>query len=491
LGSIVIFSVVKGRAWLWPAAGAVLWLVRYLAFVGVHAPVTPWATWYDQGKYLQSATAFAHFDFSAGSHWYPLAYPLLASPFVALAPRDPFLPIDLILFVATLLGFQRAMRVLGFGPLVSGLVFLLTALAQGKVARLWIEPWTTSLSAALIWWMLALTAERLTAPDGEKRPCRNLFLIGLLCGALPTVRPVDALMSGIVGLVLLVFLIARRPLKAAAFGALAGGAVLLPLAYLALHLALYGPYPTDYMIASARMGFVPSDLGWKAYVLLVTSAPWFPDTRSIGEALPWVVPGFAGVLAGLLAARGVRLRAWGLILGVGLAYALLLLSYSDLLPTGLWHYNNAHYFKWLFPLFGMGIVALVRALATAGQRRWASVALLVTALLVCIHIAPRPVAAGEPARMLMFPAVAQGSWDDIYFASSRLVDRAGALDNVLDFHQIPDDGRLRAIAIRRSFAADPMLAQPGATGRPPIARYGERISIGLPCWFRRSACAIR
>jgi len=479
------------RAWVWATAGAVFWLARYYAFVGLHAPVAPWTRWFDQAKYLQSAAAFAHFDFDAGSHWYPLAYPLLASPFVALMPQDPFLPVDLMLFVATLLGFQRAMRVLGFGPLVSGLGFLLTALAQGKVARLWIEPWTTSLSSALTWWMLALAAERLAASDGEEPPRRHLFIIGLCCGALPTVRPIDALMGGIVGLALLVFLIRRRQLRTGALAALGGGAALLPLAYLALHCAIYGPRPTDYMLAATQMGFVPSDLGWRAYVLLATAAPWFPDTRAIGEALPWMVPGFAGVLAGLFTARGGRLRAWGLIVGVGLAYALLLLCYADLLPTGLWHYNNAHYFKWLFPLFGIGVVALGKALATAGQRRAASVALALTALLVCIRIAPQPVAANEPARMLMFPAVTQGSWDEVYFAKSRLVDRTGGLDNVHDFHQIPDDGRLRAIAIRRSFDADPVLAQPGAAGRAPTARYGERISIGPPCWFRRSACAIR
>lgn len=480
-----------GSAWLWAAAAAILWLARYLPFVGLHAPVAPWVTWFDQGKYLQSAHAFAQLDFHAGSHWYPLAYPLLGSLFVPVLPRDPFLLVDLVLFVATLLGFQRAMRVLGFGPPVAGLVFLLTALAQGKVARLWIEPWTTTLSAALIWWMLALAAERLAAPDGERPPARSLFLIGLLCGALPTVRPVDALVGGMAGLALLVVLIRRRQLGPQAFAALAGGAALLPLLYLALHLAIYGPHPTAYMLLSSRMGFVPADLGWKAYTLLVTAAPWYPDTRAIGEALPWVVPGFAGLLAGILAARGGHLRAWALILGIGLAYAVLLLSYSDLLPTGLWHYNNAHYFKWLFPLVGIGIVALARAVATAGQRRAALAGLAVTALLVCIRIAPQPVAADVPARMLMFPAVPQDNWDHVYFAPSRLADRLGTLVNIVDFHQIPDDGRLRAIAIKRPFAADPILAQPGRPGQPPIARYGERVSIGLPCWWARSACAIR
>ncbi|PXA86032.1 hypothetical protein DMC47_35710 [Nostoc sp. 3335mG] len=480
----------SGRSWFWAAAGALFWAVRYVAFVG-HRPTVPWTGWFDQSRYIGSATAFAHLDLSTGAHWYPLAYPLLACPFVALMPRDPFLPIDLILFVATLLGFQRATRVLGFGPLPSGLVFLLTALAQGKVAKLWIEPWTSTLSAALVWWMLALAAERLAAPDSEAPRPRDLFLIGLFCGALPAVRPVDALMSGIVGLVLLALLIRRRQLGLRTFGALAGGALLVPVLYLALHLAIYGPRFTDYMVAAAKTGFVLPDLGWKAYVLLVTAAPWFPDARTIGEALPWTVPGFAGVLASIFGARSGSLRAWALILGVGVFYVLMLLSYADLLPTGLWHYNNAHYFKWLFPLLGIGIVALVRMLTTAGQRKAVLAALAVTALLVSIRIVPQLVAPDVPARMLMFPAVTGGSWDDIYFADARLSDRAGSLVNVSGFHQIPDDGRVRAIAIQRSFAADPMLAQPGEAGRAPIARYGEHVSIGLPCWFRRSACTIR
>jgi hypothetical protein len=467
-----------------------LWLVRYLAFVGLRKPVTPWATWFDQSQYLRSATAFAHLDFSAASHWYPLAYPLLASPFVWILSRDPFLIVDCGLFVATLLGFQRAMRAVGIGPLAAGLVFLATALAQGKVAQFWIDPWTTSLAAPLLWWALALAAELIAVAEAAA-DTRRLLALGLLLGLMPTARPVDLLFGALIGSWVLVTLVARRRLSGAGFAALAGGAALPVLLYLALHLVIYGVRPADYMVSAAKTGFVFGDLGWKAYVLLIAPQPWFPDAMSLIEKMPWLPIGFAGLLALLPSLRGPRAGGWALILGTALAYTLLMLCYTDLQPPGLWRFNNAHYFKWIYPLIGIGIVPLVQSLRTPG-RRWAGFAAIAgTALLCCIRIVPEPVGPGIPARMLVFAGDGRADWNDAYFAPSMLTDQGGAMGNVRDFHQVPDGDRLRALAVKRLIVGDATLAQPNGAPQPALARYGERMSIGLPCWLRRSACVIR
>lgn len=466
------------------------WLVRYGAFAGFGGGPAPWAGWFDQSRYLESAAAFAQLDISPAKHWYPLAYPLIASPFVWVLPRDPFMIVDLALFVATLLGFQRAMAAVGVERPWSGLAFLAATLAQGKVAQLWTDPWTTSLSAALIWWALALAAGLIGEPDVEMDRGR-LAALGLALGLLPAARPTDLLISGIIGLCVLLALAAQRRLSPVALAWLAGAAALPVLLYLGLHLAIYGPHATPYMTASARIGFVFGDLAWRAYVILVTAKPWVPDAPSLIEKMPWLPLGLAGILALLPTLRGPRGKAWGLILGTGLAYTLLMLCYTDLQPSGLWRFNNAHYFKWLLPLLAVGVVLFVRRLLEP-RRRWMGLAgLALTAGLCCIRITPRPVAPEAPARMLVFPGDRQADWNASYFAASLLTDRLGTMENVRDFHQIPDGDRIRALAIRRPIGPGAMLSQPAGTPRAAIARYGERVSFGVPCWFDRSACAIR
>lgn len=478
------------RAWPWGVAGLLLWLVRYGAFAKFGGGAVPWASWFDQGRYLQSAAAFAHLDLSPARHWYPLAYPLLAGPFVRILPRDPFMIVDAGLFVAALFGFQRAMKAVGVDRLWSGIAFLASALAQGKVAQFWIDPWTTSLSAPLIWWALALAAELIVAAESEIDR-KHLAALGLAIGLLPTARPADLLVSIIIGLCTLIVLAVRRRLSPIALAWLAGAAALPVLVYLGLHLAIYGPYPTPYMLASARTGFVFGDLPWKAYVLLVTARPWFPGALSLVEKMPWLPLGCAGILALLPTLRGRRGQAWGLILGTAFAYILLMLCYTDLQPPGLWQFNNAHYFKWLYPLLAVGVVLLVQGLRTPG-RRWPVVAGLgLTAAACCIRIVPQPVAQDVPARMLFFRGDARADWNGGYFAPAMLTDRLGAMENVRDFHQVPDGDRIRALAIRRLIGGDAVLSQPDGHAEVATARYGERVSFGMPCWFRRSACAIR
>ncbi|MEI9849839.1 MAG: hypothetical protein WDN24_02045 [Sphingomonas sp.] len=76
--------------------------------------------------------------------------------------------------------------------------------------------------------------------------------------------------------------------------------------------------------------------------------------------LPWLFLGAAGLALGLLRAPAGQ-RALTACLGLAaLAYGALLIAYVDLLPTGLWRYGNVHYFKWMFPLFGLFVLLFVR-----------------------------------------------------------------------------------------------------------------------------------
>ncbi len=466
-------------------AATFVWIVRYLTLG--HIPIVQrpiWADWFDQSRYLTSAIALAGGDLSAGAHWYPLAYPLIAAPFVWVMPGDPFVLPDLLLFLIACAGFQRAVGTLGVERGAATLIFSAAAFVQQDVAAAWVNPWTSTLSAALIWWLLAGT---IASFDGTAPPLARsrAFVLGALAGALPLVRPVDALVSltclaAAGGAVVL----HRRLTPAAMLATLVGGlAVCVP--YGLLHLAIYGPHPSAYMIAAAQTGFVPGDLGWKAHVLLVDPRPWFPGTASILETLPWIVPGAAGLIAFGIVEPGRARAILALLAIVAVPVSALVLSYVDLQPPGLWRFCNIHYFKWLFPLFGVGILLWWRLLETTRGQGALAGAMLALLLPLGIRIDPVAVAADVPARMLFFRGDRQRDWQDAYFAQATVSDGSGVQANVRDFHQVPDADGERAVAVRRLFGADPRRSDPsepggGVRGQRPYARYGQRITFGLP-----------
>jgi hypothetical protein len=483
--------------WLLGGLFAAAWILRYAARYGLDPARPPdWIHWFDQDKYILSARALAAGNLSADAHWYALGYPLIGAASGWLVPGSPYFVADGLLFALTGLGFRRAMRPLGIGTAAAVVIFLLTTL--GTVKLLWLVPWSTTLSAALIWWLLALALETLL-PETDASPTlppRNrMIAIGALAGALPLSRIADGLVSGLVLGIVACTLLRQRRLTASGVMWLAAGALALCLPYLALHLAIYGARATPYATAAANTGFVFGDLPWKGYVLLITPQPWYPNCQSLIEALPWLVSGAAGLtVAGFTLERKAR-WALGLIVLTAIPYALLALAYRDLHPPGLWHFNNAHYFKWLFPLLGTGLWLWLQSFRSRRGAAAAIGALMLWLAPACIRLVPRNVADAQPARMLLFRGSDLRSWHDAYFAPATITDSRGTLDNTAQFHQVPDEAGERALAITRPFAEHPLRDDPGETagdGRaePPYARYGERISLGLPCWFERSACVM-
>jgi hypothetical protein len=485
-------------AWEWMAAvtAGVLWLLRYAIAFGVPFQRPPqWTSWFDQGKYLLSAQAFAKGDLAPASHWYPAAYPLLASPFARLVPNEPFFIPDMILFALACIGFARVVRPLGMSRWVAAAIFTASTLVLDNTALFWLEPWTTTLSGTLIWWLLAAVIGVLFPPERRPAPTgRALALIGALAGALPLVRPSDALVSMCALTFTTILLYRRKKLTVAgpAWIALGGLAIVLPLAL--LHLAINGPQFGGYIMAGRNQGFAFADLPWRAYVLLITPRPWFPEGRSLVEGLPLLVPGAAGLI--VLAAHGREVRVWiALIAAVVIPYAALYLAYTDLQPPGLWRFNNAHYFKWLFPLFGLGLWFWLGSFGRVRTAVVAAAALVAMLLPSCFRMLPRSVPDDQPARMLLFRGDPTRSWSEAYFAPAVVADSEGSLVNVGQFHQVPDVYGERAITVTRPFAAHPRRRDPGETPpyqgwQPPYARYGARVSFGLPCWLDPKPCRL-
>lgn len=481
---------------LWSLAGlaAAVWLIRYAARFGLRLASPPqWAHHFDQERYIASANALAHGVLSPSSHWYPLGYALIGAPFSRIIPNEPFFLPDLALFVVTALTFVMVMRRLGVGATASMMLFLLGDMVIGKIARLWIVPWTTSLSAPLVWGLIAQTLAIIDRPADGARPGRGAWLgLGLLAGALPLVRPTDGLMALIAVAFAVTISWRQRRLSAAGLGWLLLGGLALCLPYALLHLAIYGPRISDYARDAAHQGFAFADLPWKTYVIVFTAAPWFPDSPSLVEIMPWSLPGAAGLgLAWLYGGHRARM-AVTLVALLAIPYCALFLAYTDLQPPGLWTFSNAHYFKWLFPLLAAGCWLWLRALRSRQGARRAAIALAV--LIVPAAIRPVPVAVPDtvPARMLLFRGAANRSWDEAYFAPATITDARGAMINVGRFHQVPDMHGERALAGWRLFQgpaerADPGEAPPYRTAERPYARYAVRLSPGLPCWVRRQA----
>ncbi|RYD54332.1 MAG: hypothetical protein EOP60_07835 [Sphingomonadales bacterium] len=491
-----------GRAGRWLRAEMAAHPVRFVLAVGAlftlamvnvrlfAAPGPWWRGWADQKAYLESAQAFLALDLDPARHWYPLAYPLTGAPFAGLLAA-PFVPVNIACFALAFAGFRKVALRLGVGSTGAVLLFLAATLLDPRIAKLWVEPWTTSLSAAAIWLSLGMVADRLA---GEGSGAARAAMLGALLMLVPLVRPADAAVVAMIA----PFALWRMLLRDLA--AMAGAGLGLFATYAALHLAIYGARWSDYVLLSREYGLNFSDLPWKAYVLLVDPSAWFPGETGLLRTMPWLLIGAAGLLLGLATLRGAARALW-LCLGLSaLAYCAVLFAYVDLLPSGMWRYNNVHYFKWMLPLFALSVMLFVRWARAAPRRSMALIAALVLAS--CIRPDPVVVGPAAPARALRFAG--SGAWTDIYMARSAISDARGLQRNFFEYHQVPHGStQVIAVALKQPFAGNerwmtsaPAPAWPrGAPGHEaklafspvPFARLGTNWHIAPPCWAWRCA----
>jgi len=200
-------------------------------------------------------------------------------------------------------------------------------------------------------------------------------------------------------------------------------------------------------------------------------------------------------------------RRLALLLGApALAYAVVMIAYVDLLPSGLWAFRNFHYFKWLMPLMGLFGYDLVSSFGRARIASLVAIGLVFAASSLRFEAVAAPPEA--PARLLVFKAPDE-EWGRLYFESSVITDRDGLLRNTFEYHQVPDArGLVYAEALRRDFAGDerwtdspasvvwpvkdptPYVLKPmlGGEGRIPLARYQSRLAVGWPCWLPPYGC---
>lgn len=483
------------------------WALSFKPAVLLGQMPPPFVGWSDQDRYLQSAHAFMRFDLHPDQHWYPVLYALLLAPVIALPPLYAALLVDLACFMVTYLAFRRFARGWGVNAWGAAALFIPATVAWPQTGDGWLQPWTTTPSAALIWVALTLAADVLHAPPTARMTSRAAIACGMALGLIPVSRPGDLVISAVVGLFLVVALLHRG--DRAGLGRLIVAALVPLVIGIALHLAIHGPAPSDYMRLSAAYGENLGWIGWKSWLLLIEPRPWYPEGFGLFTLLPWLPFGLCGLLLALLRpgpGRAVAAMTAGAVTG----YGVLTLGYLDLLPSGLWRFGNVHYFKWMFP-----VLALFAWLLARDGRRNPRLALGLVGMMLAltsVRFEPVPVAPDAPARLVVF-ARPPAPFKSIYDAHSMAQDRAGLLRNGFDIHLVPgpDDGDpVHAEALRRDFTGGERWIHPGnialwpkmrttvyttpaLPGRFPIsavARYRPAIAWGLPCWLPPYPCPV-
>lgn len=449
-----------------------------------------WWGWFDQSKYLQSAQALARGDLSPDQHWYPFGYAILGAPFAWMGYHIYLIP-DFLCLLVTAGGIIACATGIGVPLGVAAFIAVFCTMFPAPVRQVWAEPWNTTLACALIWTAFALST-RLIFADPARQITRHrvplFFLFGAVLAFIPVTRPTDLLIAApVAGATLLTALWYRQLRWKELLAACTGAAAVLGTAA-ALYLTIYGPRPSPYIIISRALGFRSDLLWWKIYTLLITPRPWFPDGEGMMEKMPWLFPGLTGAVLSLLLFRGRKSVPYALMAVLCLGYMTLFFSYVDLIPGGLWRYNNIHYFKWAFP--ALGILAWY-ALSTlfSDHRKTAFFTFVTLFALSCIRLLPTPEPATFPRIMMTESAEPEPSWPDTYFRDFQIRDQEGVLKNINDFRSLPDSHGERWIALSRPFDGTLTPLPPFASLPAPDRFWGLKVTFRPnPCWLPPHAC---
>jgi len=540
----------------WRMAPALLWLDRLVlpiatfvlirAYAHAHfiepvraATATPgvgWWGWYDQGKMLEAALAWARGDFSPVHHWYMPGYALLGAAFLPLTPNQPFFWPDLLGVVAALWLFTGLASRLGVRNVWAATLFLAVTLGQATILHTWVVPWNTSITTPLMLGCLLATLRISDRPQAIAWPA---FLAGMTACFIPAFRPTDVLSMAPAAIVILWSVSAgphlrkspgadRRWRFRAVGGTLAGSAVAIGALAIA-YLTIYGFHISDYVRMSQKTGFEWRLLPLRWVTLVVDPRPIYPNIFGLVEVFWWIVPGIAGAAACVwLAALPPRLRLenWNprrtahitVLASVGIYWALYL-SYRDLHPTGMWVFENHHYFKWTLPiiavyasLFAWLAVRLIvscwrRALAETGRT---AVALLIGTIAATGAMSWRPELISLPptgSPPTLEPASHQVILPDglanirdaalievvaaarnIYFGADTISAGGRTYDNYNAFRLFPIAGGAMLIPLRSLPAASSVLtldSDIAIDATVPVRLFRQEAVFGLPCWVPR------
>jgi hypothetical protein len=444
-----------------------------------------WWGWWDQSQYIASSRGLLTGHLAPDAHWYPPGYSVLAVPFVWLWPMHGFFFLDLFCVLAAYGGFLGFARCIGLGRSIAVSIFLLTTFADPRIAQVWAEPWTSTPNAALIWGILACAAN-LMRGESEWRNWR-LGLLGLCSAAAPLVRPTDAALSATAVLYVLIVRWRQRQLHLSHIIWLVLGGAAATLPFSALYVSIYGLHLSPYMLHEREIGFAFSQLGWKAYLLLVEPRPWYPLEQGLLVSFPWLVISLTELCLLVVARRNETGRPALILLALMIVvHWTLYFAYVDLLPSNIWRYHVVHYLKWTLPGLGLLCWLFLRRVWQSPQWQYGLLVVLVVGALA-IRVVPIPAGPDDDADMLRYTASPPPGWDDTYLQDWAFSDALGPLGR-LGVRVLPDSQGVRVLPTRRSIVG--ALSWPGQPAgiRGPTERWKARVTMGYPCWLPPYPC---
>jgi hypothetical protein len=477
------------------AVEAVIYLLTYAQHAAtpgnsLEHPLGWWGYW-DQSQYLRSAHALHAYNLNSGEHWYPFGYALIAAPFASGTNAHAFLLPDLACLLVAMGAFVFVCRRLSIGPFTASAMFMFATMGSRTLRDVWAQPWNTTLSTALIWAAFALYALHETTPAPRRGLARfAAILAGLLFPLMFVTRMTDVLIAAVLfaGFVL-------QPgetwaLRARRGAEMALGALVTGLPLLVLWLRIWGFAKPAYLHTSLALGFDVSTLAWRSYLLLITPDGWFEDGAGLFARLPWLLPGVACMIYLPFLRRSPERRVLLFLSGAIFLYFALFCSYTDLVPSGLWQYNNVHYFKWCAPgllLLGCKLVAYWRA-----NPKVALACCAFVLFLTCIRVVPIPVTTGQAAWMIKLNGQVSTRSPGL-FNEFRFLDQVGPEIAVRDVRTVPMDAGWHFIAMHRPFLGAVTVAGLGDTvwpdgvwpeGMAAEQRFGRHLSVGWPCFLK-------
>jgi hypothetical protein len=481
-------------------------LLLTILVLGIHAWKYPgFAAFHDgadQGRYLTAARAWTRLDLSPGQHHYLPLYPLMGAAFLWLTPWQPFMLPDLLCLLASLLIFVRIGRRLAPGwPDAATAACFTAAVLSGKwlFFWLWVIPWTSTGAAPL-----QLGAVLLAMMFGERPSPGRAAALGACIGLVAGFRPSDAaVLSATCGPYIAIALLrvgATPRGWAMTAGAGASGLLGGVLPWAVAHAAIFGASPGAYLQKVAAIGFEWRLLPMRWVTLAIDPRPLMPTGNGVAEVLPWVIPGVAGMILGLMPRPGHRIAPAALAAATVVLHWCLYLCYRDLNAEGLWRFALVHYFKWTFPF--LTLWAAQFALALAAGRSTSARALLAAALALPLFAwrpvlrKPEPVRVdvSSPDRLALSASPGRlnqalfldlaGSWDAIHGGRFTLDQAGRQFASELDFKVMP----LRAGALL--FPLRPLPEGPADLTLPPAVTLRtaspamllkQALAFGIPC----------
>jgi hypothetical protein len=369
----------------------VVWFLLYQTHPDAPPPLgrhegIGWWGWFDQGQYLKISEQWSRLDFFNPDKYYPPLYPGIVGLLWPLFKRSGYIVLDagcaLLFFLLLTRIFRQYLNRFA--------VLLAVAFSYGFNRVLfdqWVIPWTTNLSSLLII-VLAWILHRQYRPKQDtvtyidsikSQSCsnknRDLAIAIGICAAMLALRPYEIIPSLVLTLGIGINALNQSLLSAAssqqsdakgrrwhqlkkAITTLAP--ILLPASlilafYIMYNLHTFGSVEPSYSKEINDMGFNFLDIPFKYASLVNDSSLYGIENGHLTHAVPWYPLMLATAIVGAFTlATPIRY-----LVAASLLSQTSYLAFNDLVPTGLFTFNNIHYFTWSIAVIGTAPFATI------------------------------------------------------------------------------------------------------------------------------------